>query len=209
MFRLKNKTEKPWWRKWDQAAATFDRSNTAVELRFGKKKREWFSRSSGRTLLAAIGTGLDLPYFPGGVDLVGIDISEKMLSKAAEKIGGREGRAGLVRTDIQLLGFSDEVFDTVVTSCTFCSVPDPVTGLKELFRVLRPGGRLLMFEHVRSDIFWMGPMMDLLTRMTRRFGPDLNRRTRDNVLRAGFRLTREMNLFLDMVKLFEAEKPGS
>jgi hypothetical protein len=64
-----------------------------------------------------------------------------------------------------------------------------------------------MFEHVRSDIFWMGPMMDALTCLTRRFGPDLNRRTRENIRKAGFRLTREINVYLDMVKLFEAVNP--
>jgi ubiquinone/menaquinone biosynthesis C-methylase UbiE len=105
-----------------------------------------------------------------------------------------------------MLGFADNSFDSVVTSCTFCSVPDPVLGLKELRRVIKPGGKLLMFEHVRSDIFWMGPMMDLLTRLSRRFGPDLNRRTGENIVKAGFKLTREVNIYLDMVKLFEGVK---
>jgi demethylmenaquinone methyltransferase/2-methoxy-6-polyprenyl-1,4-benzoquinol methylase len=81
-------------------------------------------------------------------------------------------------------------------------------GLKELQRVMRPGGKLLMFEHVRSNIFWMGPMMDLLTYVSRKVGPDLNRRTKENVIRAGFKLTREINIYLDMVKLFEAIKPS-
>jgi ubiquinone/menaquinone biosynthesis C-methylase UbiE len=206
---LKTETEKPWWEKWDQAAASFDMMNAAVELRFGAAKRECFSRASGRTLLAAVGTGLDLPYFPEGLDLVGIDISEKMLEKAAGKTGAVKSRVRLVRADVQRLGFADSSFDTAATSCTFCSVPDPVRGLREILRVLKPGGKLLMFEHVRSEIFWMGPMLDLLTLLTRRFGPDLNRRTRENVVRAGFRLIREVNVYLDMVKLFEAEKPSA
>jgi ubiquinone/menaquinone biosynthesis C-methylase UbiE len=204
---LKSKPGKPWWEKWDRAAPSFDLMNAAVELRFGAAKRKCFTRASGRTLLAAVGTGLDLCYFPEGIDLVAIDISEKMIEKAAEKTGDVRGTVRLVRADVQLLGFADGVFDTAATSCTFCSVPDPVMGLREIFRVLRPGGKLLMFEHVRSDIFWMGPMLDLVTPLTRRFGPDLNRRTRENIIRAGFRLSREENVYLDMVKLFEAEKP--
>lgn len=198
-----------WWTKWDKAARTFDRLNGGLERRFGDAKREWFSRAAGRTLLAAVGTGLDLPYLPVGLDLTGIDISSEMLEKARLKVQGKFANVGLVRADIGQLGFPDDVFDTVVTSCTFCSVPDPVSGLRELLRVLKPRGRLLMFEHVRSDIFWMGPMMDLMTLLSRRFGPDLNRKTRDNVLRSGFKLVREVNLYLDMVKLFEAEKPES
>jgi ubiquinone/menaquinone biosynthesis C-methylase UbiE len=207
MFPLINKTSKNWWSKWDNAAGTFDLMNRGIELRYGEKKREWFSRSAGRTLLVAVGTGLDLEYFPSGQRVVGIDISEKMVEKAQEKLGACKAAVELVRADVQLLGFADASFDSVVTSCTFCSVPDPVKGLKEIRRVLKPGGALLMFEHVRSDIFWMGPMMDVLTCLTRRFGPDLNRRTRENIRKAGFRLTREINVYLDMVKLFEAVNP--
>jgi len=198
---------KNWWIKWDNAARTFDLMNRGIELRYGEKKREWFSRSYGRTLLVAVGTGLDLEYFRSGQQVVAIDISEKMLGKAQEKEASCKAAVELVRADVQMLGFSDSSFDSAVTSCTFCSVPDPVQGLKEIRRVMKPGGTLLMFEHVRSDIFWMGPMMDLMTGLSRKFGPDLNRRTRENIRKAGFRLTREVNVYLDMVKLFEAVKP--
>ena len=196
-----------WWIKWDNAARTFDLMNRGIELRYGEKKREWFSRSYGRTLLVAVGTGLDLQYFPSGQKVVGIDISSKMLSKAKEKTGHCTAAVEFVRADVQRLGFGDSSFDSAVTSCTFCSVPDPVQGLKEIRRVMKPGGTLLMFEHVRSDIFWMGPMMDVLTRLSRKFGPDLNRRTGENIRKAGFRLTRQINVYLDMVKLFEAVNP--
>jgi ubiquinone/menaquinone biosynthesis C-methylase UbiE len=204
---LTSHTDKKWWDKWDNAAKSFDIMNSGIELRYGEKKREWFSMSAGRTLLVAVGTGLDLQYFSPAQKVVGIDISSKMLEKAKVKSGKLASDTKLVRADVQVLGFADNSFDSVVTSCTFCSVPDPVAGLKEIRRVLKPGGKLLMFEHVRSNIFWMGPMMDLLTKLTRKVGPDLNRRTRENVVRAGFRLTREINVYLDMVKLFEAVKP--
>ncbi|MCP3677759.1 MAG: class I SAM-dependent methyltransferase [Deltaproteobacteria bacterium] len=180
--------------------------NSGIERRYGEKKCDWFSRSAGRTLLVAVGTGLDFPHFPPGHALIGIDISQKMLEKAGEKLDENMSNTRLVRADVQVLGFANNSFDSVVTSCTFCSVPDPVLGLKELRRVIKPGGKLLMFEHVRSDIFWMGPMMDLLTCLSRRFGPDLNRRTGENIVKAGFKLTREVNIYLDMVKLFEGVK---
>lgn len=193
--------------KWDRAAKSFDWMNRGVEVRFGDKKREWFSKAMGKTLLVAVGTGLDLPYFSPGADIIGIDISGKMLEKAKEKILKRGERTNLVRADVQELGFADNSIDTIVTSCTFCSVPDPVKGLKEILRVLKPGGKMLMFEHVRSNIFWMGVMMDLLSVLTRRVGPELNRDTHANIIKAGFCLNREVNVYLDMVKLFEAIKP--
>lgn len=198
---------KKWWSKWDKVARTFDFMNRGIELRFGETKRMWFSRSSGRTLLVAVGTGLDLKYLQAGQKVVGIDISEKMLEKALEKLRTSNAAVELVRADVGLLGFGDASFDSVLTSCTFCSVPDPVKGLQEIRRVLKPGGTLLMFEHVRSDIFWMGAMMDILTRISRAFGPDLNRRTGENIRKAGFRITREINVYLDIVKLFEAINP--
>ncbi len=197
-------TERKWWEKWDKAATLFDFMNSGIELRYGEYKREWFSQAVGRTLLVAVGTGLDLQYFPQGSNVLGIDISWKMLERAKEKSENTTLNIKLVRTDAQMLGFTDNMFDTVVTSCTFCSVPDPVKGLCEIRRVLKPGGKLLMFEHVRSDIFWMGPMMDLMTYVSRMFGPDLNRRTGENIIKAGFKLVREINVYLDMVKLFEA-----
>lgn len=203
---MKTASSAKWWDKWDRSARNFDVMSRGIELRFGEVKRQWFARASGRVLLAAVGTGLDLRYFPSGVNVIGIDISSKMLDKAGEKLGEGPSEASLVRADLQMLGFADDSFDSVVTSCTFCSVPEPVSGLKELRRVLKPGGRLLMFEHVRSDISWMGPMMDLLTYASRRFGPDLNRRTRENIVKAGFELKREVNVYLDVVKLFEAVK---
>jgi ubiquinone/menaquinone biosynthesis C-methylase UbiE len=205
---LTRNTDTKWWDKWDNAAKTFDIMNRGIEIRYGERKREWFSRSVGWTLLVAVGTGLDLQYFPSGQNVVGIDISSKMLEKAKGKLNINTSNTKLVRADVQMLGFADNSFDSVVTSCTFCSVPDPVLGLKELQRVMRPGGKLLMFEHVRSNIFWMGPMMDLLTYVSRKVGPDLNRRTKENVIRAGFKLTREINIYLDIVKLFEAIKPS-
>ena len=204
---MEMETEKNTALKWDKAANTFDWMNSGVERRFGEQKREWFSRVMGKTLLVAVGTGLDLPYLSLDADIIGVDISEKMLEKAKEKIQKRGERTKLVRADVQQLGFRDNSVDTIVTSCTFCSVPDPVKGLKELLRVLKPGGMMLMFEHVRSNIFWMGLMMELLTLLTRRVGPELNRDTHTNIIKAGFRLTREVNVYLDMVKLFEAIKP--
>ena len=203
------KAETRWWKKWDDAAKLFDLMNSGIELRYGESKQKWFSQAVGKTLLVAVGTGLDFQYFPSGSHIIGIDISGKMLEKAMGKHEMDTLDINLIRADVQLLSFANNMFDTVVTSCTFCSVPDPVLGLREIERVLKPDGKLLMFEHVRSNIFWMGPMMDLMTYVSRRFGPDLNRRTGKNITKAGFKITREINVYLDMIKLFEAVKTST
>lgn len=192
--------------KWDKAAKCFDLANNGIERRYGRFKRDLFSKCRGKTLLVAAGTGLDFQFFPAGQDITAIDFSPKMVEKAKQKAVSYEGRLKVMLADVQALEFPEGSFDTVVTSCTFCSVPDPVKGLKELYRVLKSDGQLLMFEHVRPGNFLLGIMMDILTPVARMFGPELNRRTRENIEKAGFEITREFNIYLDMVKLFEAGK---
>jgi ubiquinone/menaquinone biosynthesis C-methylase UbiE len=129
-----------------------------------------------------------------------------MLERAAKKADAYQGTIELRLLDVCELPFTDASFDTVVTVCTFCSVPRPVVGLRELYRVLKPGGQLLMFEHVRSKIGPFGIFLDFMTLLSRRVGPDLNRDTVGNVQKAGFRLRREENVYLDIVKIIEAVK---
>jgi len=157
-------------------------------------------------LMVAAGTGNDFKFFPPGQHIVVIDISPQMLERAAQKAATYQGTIDLQVMDVCELPFADASFDTVVTVCTFCSVPRPVAGLRELYRVLKPDGQLLMFEHVRSKIGPFGIFLDLMTPLSRRLGPDLNRDTVGNVQKAGFRLRREENVYLDIVKSIEAVK---
>ncbi len=192
--------------KWDRASATYDLLTRAQDRRHGPAKARLFAKIRGRTLLVAVGTGNDLKHLPPGSDLVAIDISPQMIAQARTKAGPHGGTIALTLTDTERLAFADESFDTVVTVCTFCSVPNPVRGLREIHRVLKPGGQLLMFEHVRSKIGPFAFLLDLMTGVTRRFGPDLNRDTVGNVRLAGFRLRREENVYLDIMKIIEAVK---
>ena len=102
------------------------------------------------------------------------------------------------------LNFRSSSFDTIATAFTFCSVPKPIKGLRELRRVLKPGGQLIMIEHVRSAIGPLGIFMDFMTPLTSWIGPSLNRDTVGNVQKAGFRLRRVENVYLDVVKIIEA-----
>ncbi len=193
-------------RKWDLASRTYDILTLADEWRFGPYKQRLFAKARGATLLVAAGTGNDFKHFPPGRRIVAIDVSPQMLARAVRKTAGYAGKVELLNMDVRELGFPAGAFDTVVTVCTFCSVPNPLQGLRELNRVLKPSGQLLMFEHVRSKIGPLGVFLDLMTLLTRRIGPDMNRDTATNATRAGFRIVREDNVYLDIVKTIEAVK---
>lgn len=192
--------------KWNRAAKCLEAGKRGEEARYGAFKREIFGKAKGKTLLVASGTGVDFKYFPADIELTAIDFSPVMLEHAEKKRGESAAPLTLVEADVTDLDFPDGHFDTVATSCTFCSVPDPIKGLKEVHRVLKDDGALLMFEHVRPSNFYLGFVMDVMNPLVRKVGPEINRRTADHVRAAGFRLTRDFNVYLDMVKLFEAVK---
>ena len=196
-------------RKWDALSRRFDFLTFADDRRFGPYKRRLFRKIRGETLLVGAGTGNDIKFLPPSLHVVAIDISPKMLERAARKAGGYAGSIELREMDVQRLDFPDSSFDTVVTVCTFCSVPRPIAGLRELQRVLKPSGQLLMFEHVRSQIGPLGVLMDVMTPLASRIGPALNRDTVGNVQKAGFRLRRVENVYLDIVKTIEAVRDAA
>jgi ubiquinone/menaquinone biosynthesis C-methylase UbiE len=193
-------------RKWDAASRRFDFISFGDDHRLGPYKRGLFAKMHGTILMVAAGTGNDFRFFPPDQSVLAIDISPKMLERARRKAAQYHGNIELREMDVCRLPFSDNSFDTVVTVCTFCSVPKPVAGLRELYRVLKPGGQILMFEHVRSRIGLLGVFLDLMTPLSSRVGPDLNRDTVGNVQKAGFRIRREENVYLDIVKIIEGVK---
>lgn len=195
--------------KWDKTAPTFDlMAGKGAEKRWRPFKEELFKNMEGRILFLALGTGLDIETFPAGKTIAAIDISPKMLEVAQPRITAYDGEINAQVMDVHDLAFEDDSFDQVFTSCTFCSVPRPVEGLRALRRVLKPGGELFMFEHTGSRYYPFKIMMDVMTQLTRRVGPDMNRTTVANVRAAGFRITEVNNLFLDVVKTIKAENPA-
>ena len=201
-------------RKWDRAAARFDlMAGLGPERRWGPIKRELFSHmGAGKILFVAVGSGLDFEHFPRSRDVLGLDISKKMLEKAAPRAAAYEASGGeleLRQMDVEALEGPDASFDQAFTSCTFCSVSRPVEGLREIFRALRPGGDLYMFEHTGSRFFPFNLMLDAITPFSRRVGPDLNRPTVENVIRAGFAIREVRNYFLDVVKTIYATRPAA
>lgn len=192
--------------KWNRAVKMLDSTKKTEHIRYGVYKKSLFSKATGKILLVAAGTGADFQYFTEGADVIAIDFAPKMIERAVEEAKTASANIKVIEADVTELEFADKSFDTIVTSCTFCSVPDPAKGLAELNRTLADDGRLLMYEHVRAGNFYLGAMMDIMNPVSAMFGPNINRRTADNVRKAGFRITREFNVYLDMVKLFEAKK---
>ena len=195
--------------KWDQVAPNFDvMASKGGERRWLPFKKTLFSNMEGKILFMALGTGLDIPAFPPGQQITALDISPVMLEVARPRIDVYDGQIDARVMDVHDMDFPDDTFDQVYTSCTFCSVPRPVEGLEQIKRVLKPGGELLMFEHTGSAYYPFKFMMDLMTMLTRRIGPDMNRPTLANVQAAGFEVREVNNLFLDVVKTIRAVKPA-
>ena len=176
-------------------------------LRHAPSQKTLFARMKGRALFVAAGSGLNFAHFPPGKEIVAVDLSPRMLEMARRRASHYQGSLQLQQADVQRLSFPSETFDTAATACTFCSVPDPVAGLREIHRVLKPGGALLMFEHVRSRNGLLGIVLDLMTVATRHFGPAMNRDTVGNVQRAGFVVDRVVCAYLDIFLAIEAHKP--
>jgi ubiquinone/menaquinone biosynthesis C-methylase UbiE len=150
------------------------------------RKRMWKLAAGPRILEVGVGTGRNLPFIPRNVEMAGIDLTPGMLNKAVKRAAELELNINLQIGDVQQLTFADASFDNVVATCVFCSVPDPILGLREIKRILKPGGRLFILEHVRSPNPVIGKIMDILNPVVVRImGANINRKTMENILAAG------------------------
>jgi ubiquinone/menaquinone biosynthesis C-methylase UbiE len=169
-------------------------------------RKKILSQVKGKVLEIGVGTGKNLEFYPTNCKLTGIDVSPGMLKKAREKAQKLKLDVSLLEMDAQDLQFPDNSFDTVVATCVFCSVPDPIKGLKEVKRVCKPGGKILLLEHVRSENPVLGKIMDLLDPLTvRLIGPHINRRTVENISEAGLRINCIEDQNLKILKFIKAE----
>lgn len=193
--------------RYNRIAPLYDILEAVVErAAFGAwRRRLWAAVPAGRVLEVGVGTGKNLPYYPPAAQVTAIDLSERMLARARRRAADLGVRVDLRLMDAQHLAFPAGTFDAAVATFVFCSVPDPVAGLRELGRVVRPGGDIWLLEHMRVDRPVIGPLMDLLNPLVVRvMGANINRRTVENVRRAGLTIVAVEPLRGELVRLIHA-----
>lgn len=196
-------------RRYNRIAPLYDFMETVVErFRYDKWRALLWSKVEGTHILEiGVGTGKNFPYYPADAEIVAIDFSRNMLSRAQDRAARLNVKVRLQQMDVQNLEFPDNTFDTVVASFVFCSVPDPVRGLMEVERVCRPGGKVALLEHVLSANRTAGWLMNLANPLVvRMIGANINRRTVHNVTKSGLMLEKVSDLGLGVFKLIEARK---
>lgn len=169
----------------------------------------WSGVKGPDVLEVGVGTGKNIPYYPHGVHVTAIDLSERMLSRARKRANSLGLDVDLRQMDVQALAFPADSFDALVASFVFCSVPDPVAGLRELGRVCKPEGEIRLLEHMRARSEIVGRLMDIVNPIAVRIqGANINRRTIDNIEHAGLRIERVEDLSIQSIfRLIVARPP--
>ncbi|SMC44235.1 class I SAM-dependent methyltransferase [Sporomusa malonica] len=170
-------------RRYNRTSSFYDWMDKMIPVKLRRKAVE---QATGKVLEVGVGTGANLEFYLPGCQVTGIDFSQGMLNKAKQKLTKARVPVTLLEMDAQHMTFPDNSFDTVIATCVFCSVPDPVLGLKEIKRVCKPGGRIVLLEHVRSENPVLGWLMDVLNPLAlHMIGSNINRETVKNINMAG------------------------
>jgi len=197
-------------RAWEKSAPGYDKQIALLERVWFAGGREWLAaRAQGRVLEVAVGTGRNLPFYPVGVSLTGIELSPAMLAFARQRVVDLGIDVDLRTGDAQALPFDDRAFDTVVCALSLCAIPDPATAIGEMRRVLVPGGRLLLLDHIGSTWPPIRAAQWLLERLTiRAAGEHFTRRQLPLVRTAGFDIVEVDRLKAGSVERIFARKPA-
>jgi ubiquinone/menaquinone biosynthesis C-methylase UbiE len=151
-MRAAGQGKERWRRYWDKHAASYDKQMGFFERRLFGDSRHWAcSQAAGETLEVAIGTGLNLPFYSEQVQLTGIDFSPAMLAIARQRATRLGRTVDLREADALALPFPDARFDTVVCTFSLCAIPDDRGAVAEMRRVLRPGGLLVLADHIEGS----------------------------------------------------------
>ena len=195
---------------WDKAAPSYDKQMAFFEKIQFAGGREWLGeRARGRVLEVAIGTGLNLPHYPADVAITGVELSPAMLAIARQRAAALGRDADLRDGDAERLPFDGASFDTVVCALSLCTIPSPAAALSEMLRVLVPGGRLLLLDHIGSTWPPVYAAQWLLERVTiRAAGEHFTRRQLPLVEAAGFQIVETERLLAGTVERIYAVKPS-
>ena len=196
-------------RIYDESAAGYDRKIQIPErLLFGSGRQWATGLAAGRTLEVAAGTGRNLPYYERHVALTAIDVSDQMLALAKQRAATLGREVNFQVADAQALPFDDASFDTVLATLALCSIPDDEAGVAEMARVLKPGGRLVLLEHVRSPFVAVRAVQRALEPLFLRFEADhLLREPQRRVQEAGLSVEHCERSKLGLVLRLVALKP--
>ena len=191
---------------YDRIAHWYDLMEAIPEFLGVKRLRhEILQRASGKVLEVAAGTGKNLRYYPKTCQITAADMSSAMLEIARRRADGLGLDITFLIMDAETLGIHDQSFDTVVSSLTLCTFPDPVTALREMARVCRTNGRILLVEHGRSNRDRLGRWQDRRAdRHAAKVGCHWNREPLELVLKAGLRVIDARRTFFGIFRLIEA-----
>jgi ubiquinone/menaquinone biosynthesis C-methylase UbiE len=197
-------------RYWDKHARGYDRDMGRWDrIAFGESRRWLCAQAASEVLEVAIGTGLNLPYYRADVQLTGVEWSPPMLAQARRRAEELGRPVTLEEGDAQALPFDDAAFDTVVCTLSLCAIPDDRRAVAEMVRVLRPGGRLLLLDHVAGSSRPVRAVQRLLELATVPVGGEhLRCRPYELVQAAGLDVERHDRFKLGIVERLAARKPG-
>ncbi len=196
-------------RYWDKHAGSYDREMGFFDRHLFGDTRDWVcSQASGEVLEVAIGTGLNLSHYPKQVRLTGVEWSPAMLDIARRRAPELGRPVDLRLGDAQALEFSDGSFDTVVCTFSLCGIPDDRQAIAEMDRVLRPGGLLLLADHVEASRWDARAAQRLIDLVTIPLGGEhFRRRPITHVQALGYAIEGHQRFTLGIVERLAARKP--
>jgi ubiquinone/menaquinone biosynthesis C-methylase UbiE len=195
--------------KYSRISHLYDTFEYPIErVLFQKLRTKAISYAQKNTLEVGVGTGKNFPYYDPDIILKAIDFSSGMLKVAHRKQKNVQVKhLQLYKMDVQQLSFDSNSFDTIVSTFVFCTVPDPIAGLKEVYRVLKPSGTAIFLEHMRSHYGLVNiPLYVMNVFSTRLLGTSMVRETQKNIELVGFTVESVEKKTLDIVRLIIARK---
>jgi ubiquinone/menaquinone biosynthesis C-methylase UbiE len=198
--------------EWDKIAPRYGSDfwdRVEERLYLTRWRRQLLARASGRVLEIATGTGINLPYYPKSCEIIATDLSPRMLARARQCAENLGRKVGFCTMDAEALDFPDDSFDTVVDCNSLCVFPNPIAALREMGRVCRIDGRILLLEHGRSHHKWVARLQDWDVEARVLYGCDWNRSYEDLIREAGLPIVSAERRLLGAFYLIEAKPPGA